>query len=92
MIHKLLRTLRKLTYEHRQKALVRLVYPHLKDGAHVLHVGCGFGHPGHALVTAASNRIRVEGVGRASGEATNSSRSRPMRASAFHGRTTPSTA
>ncbi len=62
MIHKLLRTLHKPIYEHRQKALVRLVSPHLNDGARVLDVGCGFGHLGHALMTAASNRIRVEGV------------------------------
>src|SRR5579872_6621857 len=62
MIHSLLRTLHKPIYEHRQKALVQLMSPHLTPGARVLDVGCGFGQLGRALMEASVNSIQVEGV------------------------------
>lgn len=61
MLRPLLRALHKPVYEHRQRVLVSLISPHLDPGAHVLDVGCGFGHLGRALMDA-SPSIQVEGA------------------------------
>jgi SAM-dependent methyltransferase len=62
MIRGMLRTFHKPIYEHRQNTLVRLISPHLKPGARVLDVGCGFGQLGHALKEASPDVARVEGA------------------------------
>ena len=62
MIRGMLRTFHKPIYEHRQNALVRLISPHLKPGARVLDVGCGFGQLGRALMESSPDAARVEGA------------------------------
>jgi ubiquinone/menaquinone biosynthesis C-methylase UbiE len=62
MIRRALRKLHKPIYESRQKVLVRLISRHLKPGARVLDVGCGFGHLGRALMDALSDTVQVEGA------------------------------
>jgi len=62
MIRRMLRTLHKPIYEHRQNALVNLISPHLKQGARVLDVGCGFGQLGRALMDASPHLAHVEGA------------------------------
>ena len=62
MLRSLLRTFHKPIYEHRQQVLVKLISPHLKPGARVLDIGCGFGHLGRALMDASGGRVQVEGL------------------------------
>ena len=62
MIRRVLRSLHKPIYENRQKVLVGLISPHLKPGARVLDVGCGFGHLGRALMDALPGAVHVEGA------------------------------
>jgi ubiquinone/menaquinone biosynthesis C-methylase UbiE len=62
MIRSLLRACHKPIYERRQETLVELISKHLKPGARVLDVGCGFGQLGRALMDASQNKISVEGV------------------------------
>jgi SAM-dependent methyltransferase len=62
MIRGILRTLHKPIYEYRQKTLVDLISPHLRQGARVLDVGCGFGQLGRALMDASPNAAQVEGA------------------------------
>src|SRR5579862_7927285 len=64
MIRRVLRMLHKPIYDSRQKVLVRLISPHLKPGARVLDVGCGFGQLGRALMDALSDTVQVEGAER----------------------------
>jgi ubiquinone/menaquinone biosynthesis C-methylase UbiE len=62
MFRSLLRTFHKPIYEHRQQVLVKLISPHLKPGARVLDIGCGFGHLGRALMDASNGQVQVEGL------------------------------
>lgn len=62
MFRSLLRIFHKPIYEHRQQVLVKLISPHLKPGAKVLDIGCGFGHLGRALMDASADHIQVEGL------------------------------
>jgi ubiquinone/menaquinone biosynthesis C-methylase UbiE len=62
MIKRVLRNLHKPIYESRQKALLRLISPHLDRGARVLDVGCGFGGLGRALMDFSNDAFRVEGA------------------------------
>ena len=62
MLRSLLRTFHKPIYEHRQQVLVNLISPHLKPGAKVLDIGCGFGHLGRALMDASADHVQVEGL------------------------------
>lgn len=62
MLRSLLRIFHKPIYEHRQQVLVKLISPHLKPGARVLDIGCGFGHLGRALMDASNGQVQVEGL------------------------------